>query len=62
MEVKTQILETLEKMPLPLQKELLHYAQYLEQKIEYNLDELLEQEIEISEEIDWGSPQGGEIW
>lgn len=62
MEVKTQILETLEKMPLSLQKELLHYAQYLEQKIEYNLDELLEQEIEISEEIDWGSPQGGEIW
>jgi hypothetical protein len=62
MEVKTQILETVEKMPLSLQKELLNYAQYLEQKIEYNLDELLDQEIEIREEIDWGIPEGGEIW
>lgn len=45
MEVKTDILETLEKLPLSLQKKLLNYAQYLEQKIEYNLDELLEQEM-----------------
>jgi antitoxin component of MazEF toxin-antitoxin module len=29
---------------------------------DYNLEDLLNQEIEISEEIDWGNPQGEEIW
>ncbi|MBR8826744.1 MAG: AbrB/MazE/SpoVT family DNA-binding domain-containing protein [Gomphosphaeria aponina SAG 52.96 = DSM 107014] len=28
---------------------------------DYSLDELLAEEIEISQEIDWGSPQGEEI-
>lgn len=28
---------------------------------EYTLDELLAEEIEISEEIDWGKPEGEEI-
>lgn len=32
MEIKTEILETIDKMPLSLQQELLHYAQYLQQK------------------------------
>lgn len=29
---------------------------------DYNLEDLLNQEIEISEEVDWGNPQGEEIW
>lgn len=36
MEVKTKILETLNKMPVSVQKELLNYAEYLKQK--YNLE------------------------
>ena len=32
------------------------------QEKEYTLDQLLAGEIEISEEIDWGKPQGEEIW
>ncbi|MBF2056550.1 MAG: DUF2281 domain-containing protein [Cyanobacterium sp. T60_A2020_053] len=30
--IQTKILETLDKMPLSLQEELLHYAQYLQDK------------------------------
>lgn len=29
---------------------------------DYTLDELLAGEIEINEEIDWGKPEGEEIW
>lgn len=32
MELKTKILETVEKMPVSLQAELLHYAEYLQEK------------------------------
>ena len=32
MDIETKILKTLEKMPLSLQEELLHYAQYLQEK------------------------------
>lgn len=34
----------------------------LSNNADYNLEDLLNQEIEISEEIDWGNPQGEEIW
>lgn len=30
--IQTKILETLEKMPVSLQEELLHYAEYLQEK------------------------------
>lgn len=29
---------------------------------DYTLDELLAEEIEINTEIDWGKPEGSEIW
>jgi len=29
---------------------------------EYTLDELLDFEIEVSEEISWGKPEGKEVW
>lgn len=32
MELKTKIWETVEKMPVSLQAELLHYAEYLQEK------------------------------
>ncbi len=32
MELKAKILETVEKMPVSLQTELLHYAEYLQEK------------------------------
>jgi hypothetical protein len=32
MELKTKIWETVEKMPVSLQTELLHYAEYLQEK------------------------------
>ena len=31
-------------------------------QLEYTLDELLCQEIEPEPEIDWGKPQGKEVW
>ena len=31
-------------------------------QLEYTLDELLSQEIEPEPEIDWGKPQGKEVW
>ncbi|WP_158517631.1 hypothetical protein [Moorena producens] len=42
------------------------YEQKLEQPIchprEYTLDELLANEVEISEEVHWGKAEGREVW
>ncbi|BAQ61669.1 hypothetical protein GM3708_2075 [Geminocystis sp. NIES-3708] len=34
--IETKILETLDKMPVSLQEELLHYAEYLQEKYSEN--------------------------
>lgn len=36
MNIETKILETMAKMPISIQEELLHYAQYLEEKYSKN--------------------------
>ena len=38
--IQTKILETLEKMPISLQEELLHYAEYLEEKYKQSNEEI----------------------
>ncbi len=43
MDIETQILKTLQQMPHSLQEELLHYAQYLQEKHSPNNSELRKQ-------------------
>lgn len=38
--IQTQIFETLEKMPVSLQEELWHYAEYLQEKYNQNNGEI----------------------
>ncbi|BAQ61121.1 hypothetical protein GM3708_1527 [Geminocystis sp. NIES-3708] len=50
MELKTKILEMLEKIPLCLQKELLHYEKYHQEK--YHQENLIQDNSTIRSQID----------
>ncbi|MGI0479257.1 DUF2281 domain-containing protein [Geminocystis sp. CENA526] len=50
MELKTRIWETVEKMPVSLQVELLHYAEYLQEK--YRQENSTQDNLMIKSQID----------
>ncbi|NCO73833.1 MAG: DUF2281 domain-containing protein [Cyanobacteria bacterium] len=50
MELKTRIWETVEKMPVSLQAELLHYAEYLQEK--YHQENLTQDKSLIKSHMD----------
>jgi len=49
MELKTKIWETVEKMPVSLQTELLHYAEYLQEK--YHQENLTQDNSMVKNQI-----------
>lgn len=50
MELKTKIWQTVEKMPVSLQAELLHYAEYLQEK--YHQENTIQDNSIIKSQID----------
>lgn len=50
MELKTKIWQTVEKMPVSLQAELLHYAEYLQEK--YHQENLTQDNLMVKSKID----------
>lgn len=60
--IQTQILETLDKMPISLQEELLHYAEYLQEKYNRsNMTQLNGNDVVVNDfRISWHEAMTGQ--